>query len=116
MRFNKWCDDNGVLRDSVRYPTCFGNDGQLVGMSATKDIGLREAFVYVPQRLMICEARFRQDPSIGHLLNKHPELFQEKLNREHVALMFFLMHEYGKGEDSFWFDYFNCCALPDLLV
>lgn len=75
-------------------------------MGATKEVGLREAMTYVPTNLMICEAKFRADPRIGHLIDKHPEIFAEKLNNEHVILMFFLMIEYSKGKDSFWYDYF----------
>ena len=70
----------------------------------------------MPSKLMICESKFRADPQIGHLIDKHPELFEEKLNKEHVILMFFLIHEFGKGEDSFWFPYFECAAIPDLLA
>ena len=95
-----------MLRGATRYPVAFGDEGQLVGIGATKDIALREAFVYVPQALMICESKFRADPEIGHLIDKHPTLFKEKLNKEHVILMFFLVHEFSKGEDSFWYAYF----------
>jgi hypothetical protein len=39
VNFNKWCDDNGVVRKSVMYPTAFGPSGNLVGLSATRTIG-----------------------------------------------------------------------------
>ena len=34
VRFNRWCDENGVIRDCVRYPVAFGDEGQLVGVAA----------------------------------------------------------------------------------
>ena len=55
MKFNKWCDDNGIIRHSCRYPSAFGPTGQLIGLSATRRIGTKEPFVYVPMKVCINE-------------------------------------------------------------
>jgi len=36
IEFNKWLDDNGAHRPSVRYPAAFGKNGQLIGLAATR--------------------------------------------------------------------------------
>ena len=114
--FNKWCDENGILHPACRYPVAFGDKGELIGISATRDIGVGEAYIYVPTKCIINETKFRNDPQIGHLIDKHPELFSERGNCDHMKLIFFLMHEMGKGENSFWHYYFEAAELPDLLA
>ena len=73
VNFNKWADENGIVRSAVRYPVAFGEAG-LVGMSANRDIGINEAYLYVPSKCIICESRFRES-EIGHLLDKHKQFF-----------------------------------------
>jgi hypothetical protein len=62
IRFNKWCDDNGIIRPSLRYPTAFGDDGKLVGISAKRTIGFNESFLFVPAQLFISEENFLKHP------------------------------------------------------
>ena len=62
----------------------------------------------------INESKFRADPQIGHLLDKHPELFDESENASHIVVIFFVMHELGKGVDSFWHSYFEISAWSDM--
>lgn len=106
MAFNKWCDDNGIKHDSVRYPVAFGKEGHLIGLAATRRIGFNEAYLYVPNHVIISEEQFRRHKEIGHILDKHPEVFRERQLSEHHVLIFFVMHEMSKGEESFWYPYF----------
>ena len=53
INFNKWCDEHGVVRPSLRYPTAFGEEGRLVGISAKKTIAFNESFLFVPAKLFI---------------------------------------------------------------
>ena len=62
----------------------------------------------------INESKFRADPQIGHLVDKHPELFDENENAAHIVVIFFVMHELGKGADSFWHWYFEISAWSDM--
>ena len=94
------------MRPAVRYPVAFGPNGELVGMAATREIGLGEAYVYVPIKCIINESKFRASTEIGHLVDKHPELFEHRDNSDHLVVIFFLIHEMSKGEDSFWYHYF----------
>ena len=75
VKFNIWCDENGIKRPAVRYPVAFGSKGELIGLAATREIGLGEAYVFVPIKCIINESKFRADPQISHLLDNHPELF-----------------------------------------
>lgn len=106
VNFNKWLDQNGAKRESIDYPAAFGPDGGLIGIAAKRDIGIQEAYIYVPSKLVICEEKFRQDPDIGHILEENPELFVDHYFGEHLVLIFFIAYEIGKGEKSFWAPYF----------
>ena len=76
VKFNQWCDEQGILHPKCRYPVAFGPSGELVGIAATEEIALGESYVYVPVKCVINESKFRADPEIGHLVDKHPELFE----------------------------------------
>jgi len=115
VNFNRWCDREGIIRQNIRYPVAFGTKGELIGLAATSEIGFSQAFLYVPSHLMINESRIRADPRIGHIIDKHPSLFADKANSEHLVLVFYLLVEFGKGRDSFWFPYFEVVALPESL-
>ena len=58
IRFNKWCKENGVISPSLRYPTAFGDNGKLVGISAKRTIGFNECFLFVPAKLIISDENF----------------------------------------------------------
>lgn len=53
------------------------------------------------------------DPDIGHIFKEHPKIFtKEHDDFEQMTLSLFMLHEYQKGKDSFWFPYLN--LLPDV--
>ena len=85
-----------------------------MGIAATREIALGEAYVYVPTKCIVNESKFRADPQVGHLLDKHPELFSEGEHAPHLVLIFFLIHEMSKGENSYWYHYLQTSALPDM--
>lgn len=114
VAFNRWCDENDIVHPAVRYPVAFGPTGGLVGVVATREIGIGEAYVYVPLKCIISESKFRADPQIGHLLDKYPELFRDRDNSEHLVVIFFCLHEMSKGEGSFWYHYFQVSALSEM--
>lgn len=115
VEFNKWCDEVGIKHPSVMYPTAFGPSGGLVGLSATRRIGFQESYIYVPTKVVICEDQFRHDPKIGHILDKHPEAFNDRVSSEHLVIIFFVMCEMIKGKDSLWFPYFKITEKTDML-
>ena len=55
----------------------FGDSGELIGIAATREIGLGEAYIFVPCKCILNEFKFRADPQIGHLLQKHEDFFEE---------------------------------------
>ncbi len=114
VAFNKWCDDNGIRHPSVRYPTAFGKEGHLIGLSSTRRIGFQESYIYVPSKVIICEDQFRNDPKIGHILDNHPEAFQTRISSDHLTVIFFVMTEMIKGEESFWAPYFAITEKTDM--
>ena len=49
--FNKWCADNGVKCPKLDYPAFF--DGGLLGARVNSDINHREAFLYIPFKMLL---------------------------------------------------------------
>jgi len=77
--------------------------------------GFQESYIYVPTKIVICEDQFRNSPEIGHILDKHPEAFIDRQSSEHLIIIFFVMHEMIKGENSFWYPYFKITEKTDML-
>ena len=86
----------------------------MVGLAATRRIGLNESYIYVPSKLTICEDSFRNS-TIGHLLDKHPEVFVDRQSSEHLVLIFFVMFEMTKERASFWYPYFQITEKTDMI-
>ena len=82
-------------------------------MAAQKDIGLTEAYLYVPMKLVICESKVRKS-EIGHLLDLYEDTFSDPNVGEHLKLTFFVLHEMSKGDKSLWAPYFAISEMPDI--
>jgi hypothetical protein len=50
--FNKWCQKEGVVMPKLEYPYKF--EGGLIGMRCTDDINHREAFCFIPYKMIMC--------------------------------------------------------------
>lgn len=116
INFNKWADDNGIIRPSLRYPTAFGKDGHLIGISAKRTIGFNESFLFVPAKLFITEENFTRHPQLSLLIDQHEELQREVTETYHLLMIFFLLFELCKGPESFWFPYFEITDKPQLIT
>ncbi len=49
-QYNKWCKDNGVHMPKLEYPAVF--EGGLIGARVTEEIAHREAFIFVPYKML----------------------------------------------------------------
>lgn len=107
----EWCVQNGVKCDKLEYPYVF--EQGLVGARARKDIEHREAFLYVPFKLLISMEVAFSHQTVGHVFAEHPELFSKAHEDfEQLTLAVFMLFEYQKGKESFWFPYLN--LLPEV--
>lgn len=70
-----WCLNNGVKIPKLEYPAVF--DHGLVGVRAIEDIEHREAFLFVPFKMLITMELARNHPEVGHIFIDHPELFSK---------------------------------------
>ena len=68
----------------------------------------------MPTKIIINESKFRADPQVGHLLEKHSDFFDDRDSSEHFKMTFYVMHELSKGVNSFWHWYFEISDLPDM--
>jgi hypothetical protein len=49
--FNEWCKSEGILMPKCEYPHFFENN--LSGVKVIENIDHREAYLYVPQKMML---------------------------------------------------------------
>ena len=68
--FNDWCICNGVLAPKLEYPAKFGHDGQLVGVKCTSPIKYREAFMFIPYKLLMTMDKALNTPDLKTIFEK----------------------------------------------
>ena len=109
--FMSWCAENGVKMPKLEYPAVF--EQGLLGVRAKEPIKHREAFLFVPFKMLITLELAQEHPIIGHVYKENPQLFtKDHDDYEQLTLAVFMMYEYQKGKDSYWFPYLN--LLPDV--
>jgi hypothetical protein len=78
----------------------------LIGIAAKRRIGPEEAYIYIPNKLIIHDDKIMKS-EIAFIIEKHQDVFREHADGEYLRLIFFMCYEIGKGEKSFWAPYFK---------
>lgn len=96
----------------LEYPAYF--QGGLLGARVTEDIQHREAYLAVPNKLLMSVKKAKQDKILGAIIAAHPEAFAEEENDdwEQFALCIFIFYEMAKGREGFWYPYLR--LMPDV--
>ena len=97
----------------IEYPAYF-EDG-LVGVRCTQDIQNREAFLYVPYKLVYSLNKVVEHPVLAPVIKAHPDVFHEEEGHhdwEHLTLVLGLIYEMTLGKKSFWYPYLR--QMPDV--
>ena len=72
--FKKWLLENGaVFDDAIEFPAVF--QGGLEGLAAKKEIGPHEAYIFIPNTLIVSVARVKADPELNQLVKDNFDLF-----------------------------------------
>ena len=79
--FNEWCKREGVYMPKMEYPAFF--EGGLIGARAKEDINHREAFLYVPYKILISVGKAQAHPVLAHIIAQNPECFDEEENDDY---------------------------------
>lgn len=109
-RFNEWCVQNGVIGPKVFYPARFSNG--LIGMKCLAPIEYREAYLFIPYKLLMTMENAKRVPELQYLI-KNYEIFHHRRGKEpeQCILTLFMLWEYQKGPESFWWPYLD--LLPE---
>ena len=108
-----WLKEHGAVYDSIEYPVAFGRSGDLVGIAAKRPIGPEEAYLYIPNKLIINEDKVLNS-DIAHIVRRHADVFEEHADAEYLRLIFFMTCELAKGPRSLWHPYFQIAQESDL--
>ena len=71
----------------------------MLGCQVLEDIGHREAFMYIPYKIMISVKSTMQHPVLGPIVEQFPEMFEEggAEDYEQLTLTLMLIYEITKG-------------------
>jgi hypothetical protein len=85
----------------------------LVGVKVTEDIEHRQSFLKVPYKCLMSVQKARDHEVVGKLIRENPLLFNEDCSHdwEQLILFTFIIYEFQKGEESFWWPYLD--LMPD---
>lgn len=89
----------------IEFPAYF--DDGLLGVKCTDDIHHREAYLFVPYKLMMTVKATQEHPILGTICENHPECFEEDTSDdwEQLVLTLRLLYEITLGKKSFWYAY-----------
>lgn len=106
--FKDWLLKEGVLMPKL------STNGETVTI---KDkINNREAFLFVPYKMIISVNKTLDHEILGPIINNHPEIFDEEDSdqyREQFILLLALIYEIVKEEDSYWCPYLKTLSYSD---
>jgi hypothetical protein len=77
-----------------------------MGSAVKEPINHNEAFVYIPNKCLITVERARSS-EIGFIFDNHENIFKATEDRDFYVLLVFLLYEFQRGTQSFWYPYFN---------
>lgn len=66
-------------------------------MGANKDIPPQTAFLFVPYKMIITIDTVKQS-KIGHIIEKHKEVYKDHYDSDYLILITYFMYEMMKGE------------------
>ena len=110
--FMAWLKKEGVVMPKLEYPAFFENG--LIGTRVSQDIEHREAFLGVPNKMLMSIKKAKKDPVLGAIIAAHPEAFDDDENEdaEQFTLCVFIFFEMAKGRESYWYPYLR--MMPDV--
>jgi len=82
----------------------------LRGVRATEDIEPNEAFLFIPNKLML-SVEHAKASELDVIFKSHDALFRANYERDSMIMVLYLMYEKLKGENSFYHPYFDSVAL-----
>ena len=105
LMFKKWCESEGVIMPKIEYPAYFENG--ILGLKCKEDINQREAFIYVPYKMVINYYKLVEHPVLRPILDAHPECFKIYKNAYYDTLTLTLgvLYEMTLGQKSYWYPY-----------
>ena len=104
--FLKWCTSEGIITPKLEYPAHFQNG--LVGVRCREEILNREAFLYVPYKMMFTVSKVQNHPILGPIVKDNPSLFEHYDQSigpvwEVMTLLMGIFYEIAQGPKSYWY-------------
>ena len=73
--FFDWCQKEGVIMPKLEYPAYFENG--IIGTKCKEDIENREAYLFVPFKMMLTIRKVCYHQILGPIIVGHPECFKD---------------------------------------
>jgi len=77
-----------------------------MGIAAQEDIKQHEAFIFIPNNLIVSVNRVKNHPQLAKVIKENEQLLgKDHPDTDQMILGMFLTYEYLLGEKSFWWPY-----------
>jgi len=104
--FNEWCRINGVHMPKCEFPAQFEHG--LRGVKCIEDIQHREAYLYVPYKMIMNVHNTSQHEVLGPIIAENPDCFDEEegeICSDQMILTLRVLYEMTLGKKSYWYPY-----------
>lgn len=85
----------------VEFPATFENG--VIGTRCTSDIQNREAFMFIPYKMMLTESYIHNNPVLKTIINDNPDCFINSSYHMHLTLTLGVLYEVSLGIKSYWY-------------
>ena len=84
-----------------------------MGARVNTDIAHREAFLFIPQKMLLSLDFVHSHSVLGGVVRENPHMFHKDRHDdwEQLSLALAMLYEYQLTKDSFWFPYLNLLPL-----
>ena len=106
--FLTWCKDEGIIMPKIKFPTYFENG--LIGVSCLKTIENREAYIFVPYKMMFTDSKVLENPELALIIDENKgenKLFNAlvPVDPKIMTIVLGLFYEIAQGSQSYWYIY-----------
>ena len=103
--FNEWCQQEGVYMPKCEFPAHFEHG--LRGVKCIEDIQHREAYLYVPYKMIMNVHKTSQHEVLGPIIEENPDCFDDYCQTfcDQMILTLRVLYEMTLGKKSYWYPY-----------
>ena len=103
----EWCKTEGVVMPKCEYPAYFENG--VIGVRCIEDIGYREAYIYVPYKMVFTVEKVKSQELLKPIIEQHQHRCSDQM-----VLCLGIFYQLTLGQHGYWYPFWR--QLPEVIL